>query len=65
MAYPVPIRVRAKGPITQGEDANYVQAVGVKFKSGKRERAIEIINEYFLPATLSAYEAPLSAGPFC
>ena len=42
------------GPITQGEDARYVEAVAIKYKPGKRERAIEIINEYFAPATEKA-----------
>lgn len=42
------------GPITQGEDAAYVQATAVKFKPGKRERAMEIIAEYFVPASEKA-----------
>jgi hypothetical protein len=39
-----------EGPITQGEDARYVSATLVKFKSGKRERAFEIIADHFVPA---------------
>ena len=38
------------GPVTQGEDAKYIEATAVKFKAGKRERAMEIISEYFAPA---------------
>ena len=39
------------GPITQGDDAAYVTATAVKFKPGKRERAMELIAEYFMPAS--------------
>lgn len=42
------------GPMTQGDDAKYVEAVAIKYKPGKRERAIEIINEHFAPATEKA-----------
>ncbi len=42
------------GPITQGEDAAYIQATAVKFKPGKRERAMELIAEYFVPASEKA-----------
>ena len=42
------------GPITQGVDAAYIQATAVKFKPGKRERAMEIIAEYFVPASEKA-----------
>ena len=38
------------GPQTWGEDARYVSVTFVKFKTGKREEAMEIINEYFKPA---------------
>ena len=43
-----------EGPQKQGDDARYVEAVAIKFKPGKRERAIEIINEHFAPATEKA-----------
>ena len=39
-----------EGPVTQGDDAHYVSATLVKFKSGKRERAFEIIADHFVPA---------------
>ena len=39
-----------EGPVTQGEDARYVSATLVKFKSGKRGRAFEIIADHFAPA---------------
>ena len=42
------------GPVTQGEDAKYVEATAVKFKPGTRERAMEIIAEYFSPASVKA-----------
>ena len=48
-----------EGPITQGEDAKYVRVVHVKYKPGKRERAMEIISEHFMKAT----EAAGTSGP--
>ena len=36
--------------MTQGDDAHYISSTLVKFKSGKRERAFEIISEHFMPA---------------
>ena len=42
------------GPMTWGEDAQYDQVVFVKFKPGKRERAMQIIDEYFVPAAKKA-----------
>ena len=42
------------GPLKWGEDAKYVQTSVVKFKAGKRERAMEIIAEYFVKATEKA-----------
>jgi len=42
------------GPITQGEDAHYVSVTYVKFHTGKRERAMEIISEHFVPASEKA-----------
>ena len=48
-----------EGPITQGEDAKYVTIAHVKFKSGKRERAMEIIADHFVKAT----EAAGTPGP--
>lgn len=38
------------GPQTWGEDARYVSVTYVQFKPGKREEAMEIIEEYFKPA---------------
>lgn len=42
------------GPVKQGDDAAYIQATAVKFKPGKRERAMELIAEYFVPASEKA-----------
>ena len=42
------------GPQKWGDDAVYVQTTVLKFKSGKRERALEIIAEYFMKATEKA-----------
>lgn len=42
------------GPLKWGDDAKYVTTGVVKFKSGKRERAMEIIAEYFVKATEKA-----------
>ena len=42
------------GPLTQGEDAKYVSVRHVKFKPGTRERALEIVNAHFVPASESA-----------
>lgn len=43
-----------EGPQTQGEDAVYISVTHVTFKPGKRERAMEIIAEHFVPATEAA-----------
>ena len=43
-----------EGPITQGDDAKYVKITHVKFKTGKRERAMEIIAEHFVKASDAA-----------
>ena len=48
-----------EGPITQGEDAKYVRVVHIKYKPGKRERAMEIIAEHFVKAS----EAAGTPGP--
>ena len=42
------------GPQKWGEDARYVETNLIKFKAGKRERALEIIAEYFVKATEKA-----------
>jgi len=42
------------GPLKWGDDAKYVETTVIKFKPGKRERAMEIIAEYFVPATEKA-----------
>jgi hypothetical protein len=47
------------GPITQGDDAKYVEVVHIKYKPGKRERAMEIITEHFMKAG----EAAGTPGP--
>ena len=42
------------GPITQGDDAEYLEVTYVKFKAGQRESAMEIITEHFVPASEKA-----------
>ncbi len=42
------------GPEKWGDDARYVQTWVVKFKAGKRERAMEIVAEYFVKASEKA-----------
>ena len=42
------------GPMKWGDDAKYVRTTVIKFKAGKRERAMEIIAEYFMKATEKA-----------
>ena len=48
-----------EGPITQGDDAKYVSVIHIKYKPGKRERAMEIITDHFVPAG----EAAGTPGP--
>lgn len=43
-----------EGPLTQGDDAKYLSITNVKFKLGERESAMELITEYFIPATEKA-----------
>jgi len=43
-----------EGPQTQGDDAKYLSITHVKFKLGQRESAMELITEYFIPATEKA-----------
>ena len=42
------------GPMTYGDNARFVSATYVKFKPGKRERAMEIIADHFIPASKKA-----------
>ena len=42
------------GPLTQGDDARYVSVTNIMFRPGKRERALEIVSEYFKPASEKA-----------
>ena len=46
------------GPQSWGDDARYVSVTFVQFKPGKREEAMEIINEYFKPAGEKAGTPP-------
>lgn len=50
------------GPMTQGEDAVYISVTHVKFEAGERERAMEIISEYFVPAGEKAGTPPPMLG---
>ncbi len=47
-----------EGPLTQGDDAKYLSVTYVDFKPGKREMAMEIISEHFVPATEKAGTNP-------
>ena len=38
------------GPISQGDDAKYLDVTYIKFKAGQRESAMQIITEHFMPA---------------
>jgi hypothetical protein len=42
------------GAMNQGEDAVYIRVTHMKFKPGKRERAMEIVAEHFRPAGADA-----------
>jgi len=42
------------GAMTQGEDAVYISVTHMKFKPGKRERAMQIVAEHFRPASEAA-----------
>jgi hypothetical protein len=46
------------GPMTQGDDAKYISVTHIKFKPGKRERAMEIISEHFAKAGAAAGTPP-------
>lgn len=46
------------GPMTQGDDAVYISITHAKFAPGSRERAFEIINEYFAKAGEAAGTPP-------
>ena len=46
------------GPIKQGDDARYLSVQYVKYKTGMREEAMEIISEYFAPAGQKAGTPP-------
>lgn len=47
-----------EGPQTQGDDAKYLSVTYIKYKPGHREAAMEMINEYFVPATEKAGTSP-------
>ncbi len=53
------------GPQTQGDDARYLTVTYVKYKPGKREAAMQIINEHFMPASEKAgFPGPILAIHF-
>jgi hypothetical protein len=54
IAVPASAQDEDGGPMTQGDDAKYVEVVYIKYKPGKRERAMEIIAEHFMKATEAA-----------
>jgi len=47
-----------EGPITQGDDARYLEVTYVNFKPGQREMAMQMISEHFVPATEKAGTSP-------
>jgi len=49
-AIPASAQDEEEGPVTQGDDARYISATLIRYKPGKRERAMEIIAEHFMPA---------------
>jgi len=53
-AVPAIAQEEDEGPQTQGDDAKYISVTHVDFKPGKREGAMEIISEYFMPAGQNA-----------
>lgn len=58
ISMPAVAQDEASGPESWGEDARYVSVTFVQFKAGKREEAMEIINEYFKPAGAKAGTPP-------
>ena len=50
IAMPASAQDTDDGAMTQGEDAVYISVAHIKFKPGKRERAMEILAEHFRPA---------------
>ena len=38
------------GPVSQGDDAKYLEVTYVKFKAGQRESAMGLITDHFMPA---------------
>jgi len=43
-----------EGPMTQGDDAKYLSITHIKYKTGQRSEAMEMINEHFIPASEKA-----------
>ena len=53
------------GPMKQGDDARYLSVQYVKYKTGRREEAMQIIAEYFAPAAAEAgVQVPMMAIHF-
>ena len=59
---PVLAQEEAPGPQKWGDNARYISVTFVQFKAGKREEAMEIINEYFVPAGQKAGTPPPMLG---
>ena len=54
-----------EGPVSQGDDAQYLDITYVKFRAGQRESAMQIITEHFMPAgEKSGVPAPMLAIHF-
>lgn len=65
LASPVGAQEDDGGPIKQGDDARYLSVQYVKYKTGRREEAMQIITEYFGPAAVKAgLQGPMMAIHF-
>jgi hypothetical protein len=65
LASPVGAQEDDGGPIKQGDDARYLSVQYVKYKTGRREEAMQIITEYFGPAAVKAgLQGPMMAMHF-
>jgi len=47
---PVAAQDDDSGPVSQGDDAKYLEITYVKFKAGHRESAMQLITDHFKPA---------------
>lgn len=65
LASPASAQEDDSGPMKQGDDARYLSVQYVKYKTGRREEAMQIITEYFAPAAMKAgLQGPMMAIHF-